>query len=151
MILYIHNPTLMENQKLLQHLLAQHHQLREDLTALNNELPKEAPNFQDIFSKLLQYKNHLAGHLRTEDLFFYPLLLTQLEKNQLAIKNTKHFIEEMASIGAHVQVFFEKYPSAEDIQSNFPAFSCDFQSMAQEILLRISAEEDGVYTYIQLL
>jgi iron-sulfur cluster repair protein YtfE (RIC family) len=147
----IHHAFTMENQKLLDLLLAQHHQLREDLTAIDNELPREIPDFQNIFSKLSQYKNNLAGHLQTEDQSFYPLLLKQLEKNQLAIENTKRFIDEMTTIGAHIQVFFERYPSPEQIASGFPDFIHDFQSMSREILLRISTEEDGVYTYIHLL
>lgn len=141
----------MNNQTLLQLLLSQHHQLREDLKALESELTKESPDFPTVLSQLFLYKDHLAGHLQTEDRLFYPLVLKQLAENQLAIENTKRFIGEMDIISIHVQVFFEQYASLEAIASDPVTFTEGFHAMSQEILLRISAEEEGVYAYIHLL
>lgn len=141
----------MDNQTLLDLLLSQHRQLREDLASLDGELAKESPNFQIILSGLSRYKDDLAGHLQTEDRLFYPLLLKQLAENQLAIENTKRFIGEMDVISIHVQVFFAQYASLEALSSDPDAFARDFHAMSREILLRISAEEEGVYAYIRLL
>ncbi len=141
----------MDNQTLLNLLLSQHRQLREDLVSLDNELAKGSPNPQIILSGLSRYKDDLAGHLQTEDRLFYPLLLKQLAENQLAVENTRRFIGEMDVISIRVQIFFKKYASVETLSPDLAAFARDFHAMSQEILLRISAEEEGVYAYMRLL
>lgn len=141
----------MDNKKLLELLLSQHNQLRTDLSAIDHELIAETPNLQKIREGIILYKHHLEGHLETEDQTFYPLLLGRLETNKLEMEKTKTFIEEMVLIGEHMKSFFEKYTANESQEINFPEFLRDFNNISEELLLRISVEEEGVYTYIPFL
>ncbi len=131
-------------------LIAQHNQLRKDMSSLKKESESKSPDIDSIIRVIEEFQSHLREHINLENNIFYPQLLEKMRKNNMDLTSIQVFIDEMKAIGGKVGVFIAKYAQAEAIQKDFPGFRMELNDMISNLILRIDAEEEGVYLYWQI-
>jgi len=134
-------------QDLITTLIAQHNELRTQMQRLDSlALPgKEAAD--EIVPALAVFKQALLTHLSLENTQFYPVVLEKFKDNKPETETLHRFIEEMKNIEKAVLVFLGKYGAPEAVVSDSARFRTDLKAMISTLMIRISAEEDGVYLY----
>jgi regulator of sigma D len=134
-------------QDLITTLIAQHNELRTQMQRLDSlALPgKEAAD--EIVPALAVFKQALLAHLSLENTQFYPVVLEKFKDNKPETETLHRFIEEMKNIEKAVLVFLGKYGAQEAVVSDSARFRTDLKVMISTLMIRISAEEDGVYLY----
>lgn len=138
----------MDNKRLMQTLRAQHQELREILATISKEIGKKITNSRMCRDDLKLFRTKLTEHLTLEDNIFYPEVFKILEEQGRDIQKTKEFVNEMKIIGGKVFGVLDTYSSEVEIEKDFSTFTKKVQEMIEQILLRISTEEDGVYMYL---
>jgi len=127
-------------------LISQHNDLRKIMTEAG-EMAYDSATAEDIHKKIAEFKELLYIHLDLENNTFYPELLKKLEGEGFDTNDTKKFIKEMKNIESAVSGFLERYSSPEKIEALSNEFSSDFKRISATLLMRLEAEEGGVYLY----
>jgi len=136
-----------EKNKIVETLISQHKMLRESLHELEKQVGAVNPDSSFLVDQIDKFKHLLVEHLRLENNVFYPALLEDMKDREMKTSDTEKFIEKMKDIEKKIEPFFEKYKAEQDIAKDFKLFTYELNEMAVILLLRISAEEDGVYLY----
>ncbi|MBT4349353.1 hemerythrin domain-containing protein [bacterium] len=102
---------------------------------------------EQILASLNKFKEDLVEHLKLENEIFYVELLDKMKKAKQDTTKTELFIAEMKDIEKVVYAFLEKFSTTDSINNNFLEFKSEFNGIKDALVLRIEAEESGVYSY----
>lgn len=128
-------------------MVSQHLKLKNDLQIVAELIRASDIVAVSILKELNNFKKDLVDHLELENGTFYPELLKEMREKNQDTTNTEKFISEMKDVENDVITFLKKYQNGQLIDDGKVKLKKEFPRIYQILNLRITSEEEGVYTY----
>lgn len=137
------------SEDLLKTLKNQHQELKGILIGIKDKFNSALPDCRDVLLRLNNFKKALAKHLDLENGEFYPELLMRMKKRNREVGETELFIDEMKTLEREILDFLQDYDEVNKIENNFDRFKPEFDFIFSSLMVRVTAEEEGVFLYWQ--